>query len=50
MLECLKDLYSGQHDTLFVVIASNLYDLLEMVFDRCRDVGNVAKQIVYKNS
>lgn len=50
MLERLKDLYSGKHDTLSVVIISNLYDLLEKVFDRCRDVGNVAKQIAYKNS
>ena len=50
MLECLKDLYSGKYDTLLVVIVSNLYDLLEKVFDRCRDVGNVAKQIAYKNS
>ncbi len=50
MLECLKDLYSGKYDTLSVVIVSNLYDLLEKVFDRCRDVGNVAKQIAYKNS
>jgi len=50
MLECLKDLYNGSHDALFVVIVSNLYDLLEKVFDRCRDVGNVAKQIAYKNS
>ncbi|MFT3990430.1 MAG: DUF47 family protein [Luteolibacter sp.] len=50
MLECLKDLYSGKHDPLLVVIVSNLYDLLEKVFDRCRDVGNVIKQIAYKNS
>jgi uncharacterized protein Yka (UPF0111/DUF47 family) len=50
MLDRLKDLYSGKHDTLLVVIVSNLYDLLEKVFDRCRDVGNVAKQIAYKNS
>lgn len=50
MIERLKDLYSGKHDTLLVVIVSNLYDLLEKVFDRCRDVGNVAKQIAFKNS
>ena len=50
MLECLKDLYSGKYDALLVVIITNLYDLLEKVFDRCRDVGNVAKQIAYKNS
>jgi uncharacterized protein Yka (UPF0111/DUF47 family) len=50
MLEFLRDLYSGRHDPLLVVIVSNLYDLLEKIFDRCRDVGNVAKQIAYKNS
>jgi uncharacterized protein Yka (UPF0111/DUF47 family) len=50
MLECLKDLYSGKYDPLQVVIVSKLLDLLEKVFDRCRDVGNVAKQIAYKNS
>jgi len=50
MLECLRDLYSGKYDPLLVVIVSNLYDLLEKVFDRCRDVGSVVKQIAYKNS
>jgi len=50
MLECLKDLYHGGHDPVFVLIVSKLYDLLEKVIDRCRDVGNVAKQIAYKNS
>lgn len=50
MLDRLQDLYSGKYDTLLVVIVSNLYDLLEKVFDRCRDVGNVAKQIAFKNS
>ncbi len=50
MLDCLRDLYSGKYDPLLVVIVSNLYDLLEKVFDRCRDVGNVVKQIAYKNS
>ena len=50
MLVCLKDLYSGAHDALDVLIVSKLYDLLEKVIDRCRDVGNVATQIAYKNS
>jgi uncharacterized protein len=50
MLDCLRELYSGRHEALLVVIVSNLYDLLEKVFDRCRDVGNVVKQIAYKNS
>ncbi|MBX3740639.1 MAG: DUF47 family protein [Akkermansiaceae bacterium] len=50
MLDCLKDLYSGKYDPLDVHIISKLYDLLEKVIDRCRDVGNVATQIAYKNS
>ncbi len=50
MLECLKDLYSGKYDPLDVLIISKLYDLLEKVIDRCRDVGNVVTQIAYKNS
>lgn len=50
MLDCLRDLYSGAHDPLNVLIISKLYDLLEKVIDRCRDVGNVATQIAYKNS
>lgn len=50
MLDCLRDLYSGKYDPLDVLIISKLYDLLEKVIDRCRDVGNVATQIAYKNS
>ncbi len=50
MVDRLRDLYSGKYEALSVVIITQLYDLLEKVFDRCRDVGNVAKQIAYKNS
>ncbi|WP_035601115.1 hypothetical protein [Haloferula sp. BvORR071] len=50
IVDSLRDLYSGKYDVLLVLIISNLNDLLEKVFDRCRDVGNVAKQIAYKNS
>lgn len=50
MLDRLKDLYSGKYDALDVLIISKLYDLLEKVIDRCRDVGNVVTQIAYKNS
>jgi uncharacterized protein Yka (UPF0111/DUF47 family) len=28
----------------------DLYELLEKIIDRCRDVGNVISQIVLKNS
>jgi uncharacterized protein len=50
MVDMLRDLYSGQHDPLRVVILKDLYELLERVIDRCRDAGNVIFQIVLKNS
>jgi uncharacterized protein Yka (UPF0111/DUF47 family) len=48
IMELLKDLYSGQHDPLRVIMLRDLYDLLEKVVDRCRDAGNVLSQIVLK--
>jgi uncharacterized protein len=50
MLDLLRDLYSGKHDPLRVLILKDLYELLEKVVDRCRDAGNVAFHIVLKNS
>ena len=50
MLELLKDLYSGKHDPLRVIMLRDLYDLMEKVVDRCRDAGNVLTQIVLKYS
>jgi hypothetical protein len=50
MLELLRDLFSGRHDPLKVVILKDLYELLERVIDRCRDAGNVVSHIILKNS
>lgn len=50
MLVLLKELYSGKHDALKVLIAKDLYELMEKIIDRCRDAGNVVTQIVLKNS
>ena len=50
ILDLYRDLYSGQHPPLKVVILKDLYELLEKVIDRCRDAGNVISQIVLKNS
>ncbi|TMQ00851.1 MAG: DUF47 family protein [Verrucomicrobia bacterium] len=50
MLELLRDLYSGRHDSLKVVVLKDLYELLERIIDRCRDAGNVINHIVLKNS
>jgi len=50
MLQLLADLYSGQHSSLTVVILKDLYELLEKLVDRCRDVGNVVANVVLKHS
>jgi uncharacterized protein len=50
MMELLRDLYSGKHDALKAIAIRDLYELIEKVVDRCRDVGNVVMQIVLKNS
>jgi len=50
ILELLKALYSGQHDAVKVVFLKDIFELLEKVFDRCRDAGNVINHIVLKNS
>lgn len=45
-----KDLFSGKHDPIQVVVLKDLYELLEKVIDRCRDAGNVIAHIALKNS
>ena len=50
ILELLKDLYSGAHDPLRVIMLRDLYDMMEKVVDRCRDAGHVVSLIVLKYS
>lgn len=50
MLQLIRDLYSGRHDPLRVIILLDLYETLEGIVDRCRDAGNVVFQIVLKYS
>ena len=50
MTELLRDLYSGKHDALTTIAIRDLYELIEKVVDRCRDVGNVVMHIALKNS
>lgn len=50
ILELLRDLYSGRHDALQVIVLRHLYELLEKVIDRCRDAGNIVFQTVLKHS
>ena len=49
-LELYRDLFSGKHDALKVIVLKDLYELLEKIVDRCRDAGNVISQIALKNS
>ncbi|HEY1662146.1 MAG TPA: DUF47 family protein [Verrucomicrobiae bacterium] len=50
MMEFLREIYSGKHDPLKAIAIRDLYELIEKVVDRCRDVGYVVMQIVLKNS
>jgi hypothetical protein len=50
MIELYRDLYSGKHDPLRVIVLKDIYELIEKVIDRCRDAGNVVSHIVMKNS
>ena len=50
MNELLRDLYGGKYDAIRAIVIRDLYELMEKVVDRCRDVGNVVMQIVLKNS
>jgi uncharacterized protein Yka (UPF0111/DUF47 family) len=50
MMVLYRDLFSGKHETLQVIVLKDLYELLEKIIDRCRDAGNVMAQIALKNS
>ncbi|HEX5400324.1 MAG TPA: DUF47 family protein [Verrucomicrobiae bacterium] len=50
IMELYRDLFSGRHDAIKVIVLKDLYELLEKVVDRCRDAGNVISHIALKNS
>lgn len=50
LLGYLKEIYRGDMDPIKAMAKRDLYDLLEKVIDRCRDVGEIVTQIVLKNS
>ena len=50
MNELLRDLYGGKYDAIRAMVLRDIYELIEKVVDRCRDVGNVVMHIVLKNS
>lgn len=50
MVDSLRELYTGDHSAVRAIILKDLYELLEKIFDRCRDAGNVVFHIVLKHS
>lgn len=50
LLEPYNALYLESSDPLRVMLAKDLYELLEKAVDKCRDAGNVIYTIVLKNS
>lgn len=50
MMTLYKDLFTGKHEPVQVIVLKDLYELLEKIIDRCRDAGNVIAHIALKNS
>ena len=50
MLSALQELYRGGRNALQVLVLKDLLELLEKVYDRCRDAGNVVFRIALKQS
>jgi uncharacterized protein len=50
ILQELRVLYNGEQNGTKVVFLKDIFELIEKVYDRCRDAGNVINQIVLKNS
>jgi len=50
MVEALRELYNGDHGAVHIIVLKDLYELIEKIFDRCRDVGNIVFHIVLKHS
>jgi uncharacterized protein Yka (UPF0111/DUF47 family) len=50
LLELLRQLYAQPEQPVRAVFLKDIFELLEKVFDRCRDAGNIVNHIVLKNS
>jgi uncharacterized protein len=50
MLTSLRDLYDKPDAGLRALVMKDLHELLEKIFDRCRDVGNVIFIVALKHS
>lgn len=50
LLTPYRTLYVEGNDTMKVMLAKDLFELIEKAIDKCRDVGNIVYSIVLKNS
>jgi uncharacterized protein len=50
VVEMLRELFSGKHEPMEVLVLRDLFDLLEKTIDCCRNAGNVIFHVVLKNS
>lgn len=50
MLDILRELYNHEVSGIKVMVQKDLYELLEKIFDRCRDLGNIVFHIVLKHA
>jgi uncharacterized protein Yka (UPF0111/DUF47 family) len=50
LLDPYRDFYLNATDPIQVMLAKDLFEILERAIDRCRDMGNVIYFIVLKNS
>ncbi len=50
MIRTLRELYSGASSSLGTMALKDLHELLERIFDRCRDVGNAVFMVALKHS
>lgn len=50
LLEPYRTLYMAGGDPIHVLLAKDLFEMIEKAIDRCRDVGNVIYSIALKNS
>lgn len=50
IIRLLGEVYNGKYEPVQAMFVRDLYDLLEKIIDRCRDVGNVITHIALKNA
>jgi len=50
LVELLAYIYKRPNEVVRAIFLKDLFELLEKIFDRCRDAGNVASRIILRSS